>query len=461
MDMKLQKNIVAKQNHIKFHMPGHKGRMLPAFPWEAMDTTELDGTDNLNDPTMEIQSLERDIARIYGSSESMISVNGSTSCIMASLLGMFEPGDKIIVPRNVHKSVYSGLFYGRLSPVYVQPYFGGTGSYPVGVRLKDFEAVINAHPDAKGAVITYPTYYGTCDDIEGIVKICRERGVLLVVDEAHGAHFHFADFLPVSALDAGADIVIHSTHKTLSSLNPGALLHVNDPGIDSGRIRRHLSMLQTSSPSYPVILSVALAVKWMEEHGLARLSFLSKMYELVRSELRESPFPFVRDLKDLSATDWDPTKLWFSSGGIHGLSKILSQRFQIDVEWEDGETCLAMSGVGSIQDDFEQLMKALKCLSTEHQEENKGAILKRMPFPEPGEKILEIYDRMETQTVLLEEAEGRVAADFLTPYPPGIPVICPGEIITREAMDYIQNAGTMSTLGLDAKGRVQVCKEER
>lgn len=461
MDMKLYQNILNKRGHTKFHMPGHKGRKLSEHQWEYLDTTELAGTDNLNDPKAEIRNLEREISTVYGAKESMIVVNGATCCIMASMLGAFEPGDEIVIPRNVHKSVYSALYYGRFSPIYVHPDFQKVPGYPSGVCVKDLEAAINANPRVKGMVITYPTYYGTCDDIWAIVKLCKERNVVLIVDEAHGAHFHFSNKLPVSALDAGADVVIHSTHKTLSSLNQGALLHINSPKIDSGRVRRHLAMLQTSSPSYPILLSVAHAVSSMEEHGPSILEFLGEMNQMVRKRLRNGPFPMVRDIWAETGSGWDPTKIWFATGGMDHLSNILSERFHIDVEWEDGRTCLAMSGVGSVKEDFDQLVEALQRLGAENPGQGELSSNPTLGFPRPGRKVLELHESRETENVPLEQSIGRISADFLTPYPPGIPIVCPGEVIGEEMVEYIRRTSSGSTLGLGQDGRILVCKEEK
>lgn len=461
MHTDLHQNILNKRQHTKFHMPGHKGRMLGEIPWVSLDTTELDGTDNLNEPKKEIKSLEGDISGIYGSKKSMICVNGATCSIMASMLGTFDAGDEIIVPRNVHKSVYSALYYGRFSPVYVFPDFENAPGYPLGVNVNKLQNALDDHPKAKGLVITYPTYYGACDDISAIVKLCRERSVILIVDEAHGAHFHFGKTLPISALDAGADIVIHSTHKTLSSLNQGSLLHINSDRVDEIRIRRHMSMLQTSSPSYPILLSVADSVRWMEENGTQITQFLDEMYRMVRDKAQSGPFPMARDLWEIDAAGWDPTKLWFSTGGMDGLSAILSERFCIDVEWEDGKTCLAMSGVGSMEEDFVLLVEALDVLSAQAPKIAQASANEKLLFPKPGKKVYELFENKESETIQLEEAAGRVAAVFLTPYPPGIPVVCPGEVIREEAVEYIRKMGQKSTLGLDRDGRIQVCKEER
>ncbi|QSX07597.1 aminotransferase class I/II-fold pyridoxal phosphate-dependent enzyme [Alkalibacter rhizosphaerae] len=421
MDRKLIENIQKKRDHVKFHMPGHKGRAFFPYHGEAWDITEIPGTDNLNDPREEILALEQDIARIYGSLESRIVVNGATSALMAAIMATFRPGQQVLIPRNAHKSVYSAFIYGRISPVYISPDMGGALGYPVGITPKAVKKAMDEAPDAKGLVITYPSYYGTCDDLEAIGALCRQRSMILLVDEAHGAHFHFGKNMPVSALDAGGDVVVHSTHKTLSSLTPGALLHINSRRVDPEAIRRHLSMLQTSSPSYPILISVAQAVGWMERYGGAKLELLEEMYREVRQELKTSPFPMVRDRWAMETKNWDPLKLWFCSGNRKELGRILSQSYGIDLEWEDGRTGLAMAGVGSIREDYIRLLETLKSIGRELPEETGMGRGEALSYPKPGKKVMELYEEAPWEQVSLSQAAGRISADFITPYPPGIP----------------------------------------
>lgn len=459
MDTRLHDNILRKQHHTKFHMPGHKGRSFSQLHWEAWDTTELEGTDNLNDPKREIHALEKDLACIYGTKETMAVVNGATSAMMAAILGSFQPGDKVLIPRNAHKSVFGGLYYGRLSPVYIQPVLGLQDGYPVGIRIQDVRRAMEAHPDAKGMIMTYPSYYGTCDDIQGISGLCRQRGWILIVDEAHGAHFHFGKNYPASALSTGADVVIHSTHKTLPSLNPGALLHLCSHRLDPLKIRRHLSMLQTSSPSYPVLLSIVGGIGWMEEHGASRLEELAHWYQWVREEVEKGPFPMVRDAWTIPTEAWDPTKLWFLSNKVEHLGRRLSQEQAVDVEWEDGITALAMAGVGSTEEDYRQLIQGLKQIAVTAGLKEHDVVEPGLAYPAPGMKVLELYDQPPTVQIPLKQAVGRIAAAFLIPYPPGIPVVCPGERISQEIHDYLIEQKEGTTQGLSTDGQVWVCQE--
>lgn len=463
MYQRLKKTIEEKQEHTKFHMPGHKGRPFTPTHWESYDTTELEGTDHLNDPKGVLRDMEREIAKVYQTNASIMVVNGATGALMAAILGVFQPGDKVIVPRNVHRSVYSGLYLGRLKPVFLHPRMGLKGRYPLGVEVRELAALIERHPDARGLVLTYPSYYGTCDDLTSIVELCRKNEKILIVDEAHGAHFPFSADYPPSALELGADVVIHSTHKVLSSLNPGALLHINTKRIHERPIRRYLAMLQTSSPSYPVILSIGRTVEWMAGHGREQLTLLSSMHQWVRDEMKQSAFPLVRDLEEDFDLIWDPVKLWmYNLRGIHQPGKRLLAEHKVELEWDDGVSLLAMAGVGSREEDFIRLVAGLKSINP--LADLGSNVLERMetvaPFPDWDDNAEDLAMGGEESTVFLKEACGRRAAEFLIPYPPGIPLVCPGERITEEIIRYLLEGSFPSVSGLKEDGTICVFKED-
>lgn len=453
--------IQERKAHTKFHMPGHKGRSFSTFQWEAWDTTELEGTDNLNDPSGPIQEMEETIAQIFGCLQSHIVVNGATCGLMAAILGSFQPGDSVIVPRSSHRSIYSGLYYGRLVPLYVRPRMGVEGRYPIGVDYEDLIRVMDAHPQAKGLILTNPTYYGTWDDLAPLVSQCKKRNLLLIVDEAHGAHFSFSSALPPGGLEAGGDIVVHSTHKTLSSLNQGALIHINSDRVEDYRIRRHLSMLQTSSPSYPILLSVAQSVEWMKENGSRQIDFALEMHHWTRQRLSGSVFPMVQDFWEVPTQGWDPMKLWFCSGSAASLGTALMENHRVDLEWEDGLTGLAMAGVGSIKEDYEELVCALKKEAERVAGKDRTTRKFCPPYPDWGERVRDPFQESQEIRIPLPESKGKIAAEFLIPYPPGMPLVCPGEVITEEMVEYLQKFGALSVLGVGADGCIRVYKEDR
>lgn len=464
MYRRLMKIIEEKQTHTKFHMPGHKGRPFTPTNWEAYDTTELEGTDHLNDPKGILREMEEEISKVYQTKASILVVNGATSALMAALLGAFQPDDKVIVPRNAHRSVYSGLHLGRLKPIYLHPEMGLHGRYPLGVNREELAVLLERHPDVKGVVLTHPSYYGTCNDLASMAALCRKHETILIVDEAHGAHFPFSDNYPQSALELGADVVVHSTHKILSSLNPGALLHINSNKVKETTLRRTLAMLQTSSPSYPVMLSIARSVEWMVEQGKEQLDLLSKMHQWTRDELKETAFPLVRDLEEASGTIWDPAKLWIcNQEGIREAGKRLLSEHKVELEWDDGVTLLAMAGAGSQEEDFYRLVAGLKAITPTAVEGPSmfEGLESLVPYPDWDEDPLDPLVGGEEMDVPLKEASGRRAADYLIPYPPGIPLVCPGERITKECIRYLLEGSFPSVTGLQENGTVRVFKEVR
>ncbi|MBF7096102.1 aminotransferase class I/II-fold pyridoxal phosphate-dependent enzyme [Alkalibacter mobilis] len=461
MKNQLMKNIEEKENYVKFHMPGHKGKSFSRLGWERYDTTEIWGTDNLNDPRSEILVLEEDIAKTYGVEKSLITINGSTCGIMASIMGAFDPGDKILIPRNAHKSVYSALYYGRLNPEYFDPSFDGIFGFPIGLNLDKLDERLGCIKDIKGMVVTYPTYYGTCDDLTRLSDICQKHDVILIVDEAHGAHLKFSGSYPISAVDVLSDIVVHSTHKTLPSLNQGAVVHINSRRVSEKRIRKHLSMLQTSSPSYPIILSVASSINWMKMHGKEKLNQIQMMYDELRSSLKSSPFEMIRDHIEPEVFGWDKSKIWLSTGGLKNLGSLLTKNHHIEVEFDDARSILAMAGMGTEMEDGKRLLEALKSIADENCNifTRPKCIPESVSYPPYGKKAMELWEVEKRNKIRIVEAAGKISADFITPYPPGIPLVCPGEIITDEAVEFIRSLRQDQIMGMDSQGRVDICEE--
>ncbi|HAE60869.1 MAG TPA: hypothetical protein DCG38_00800 [Eubacteriaceae bacterium] len=458
MKSKLYSNIESKKKNIKFHMPGHKSRPFTSTGWEEFDITELNGTDNLNNPKKEIKDIEWRIAKSYGSKSCIISVNGSTALIMAGIMGSSREGDRIGVVRNCHKSVFSAIHYGRLNIVFIEPLIDSVYGYPVGVDLNDLEDTVKRFK-LKALVITYPTYYGTCDDLKAIKQICDRYQVLLIVDEAHGAHFKYSSRFPCSSIELQADITIHSTHKTLSSLNQGALLHINSDKIDIEKIRRHLSMLQTSSPSYPIILSVEEAIDYMDEKGEEKLEELAAIYDKVKEDIGNTCFNNIHDKIEHDIKIIDKSKIWLAPGGI---GDILTRDYNIDVEFDDGKSFLCMMGAGTEKEDADRLIFALKEISDKGFCKKGQKIDSKMKFPKCGKKVMDAWqaEDMKIRTINIQKAEGKTSSSYLVPYPPGVPIVCPGEIITSEMIEYINSLSENSVEGMSADNMVYIIDEE-
>ncbi|NTW71025.1 MAG: aminotransferase class I/II-fold pyridoxal phosphate-dependent enzyme [Eubacteriaceae bacterium] len=466
MDKKIFNAVFQEKKNIKFHMPGHKGRNFSGAGWENFDTTELQGTDNLREPKGVIHEVLHDIAQIYHADRSLISVNGATAGIMAGIMGTISPGEKLIVPRNSHTSVHNALYYGRISPVFIEPVYDKLG-YPVSIDPLDIEKAFRENENVKGIMITNPTYYGTCCDIHHIKELCRRYRAALIIDEAHGAHLEFNSSYPVSGLEAGGDVVIQSTHKILSSLNQGALVHIKNDLTHGSRITAHLNRLQTSSPSYPIMISVESSVKWMYEHGKMLLDDLSRYYDRVEEELKFTGINMMADrLKDMDTVqDFDKSKLWLDVGclqkaGIDAGRELL-ETYHIQVEIYDGRTVLAMMGAGTKSEDVEALITALKALDLKAKRQGNMPMSKNkttVKFPGIPGKIMEPWeaDSLAKSKCKLEASLGKVSGGYIIPYPPGVPVLIPGELICRDVIEHIKSLAPGSVIGLDEMDRIEI-----
>ncbi|KUK07839.1 MAG: Arginine/lysine/ornithine decarboxylase, partial [Caldanaerobacter subterraneus] len=258
-----------KKETVPFHMPGHKqGRVLPKEYIENLakiDLTEVPGLDNLHNPDGPILEAEKLAAKAFGSKQAFFLVNGSTAGIYAAMYAVLNPTDKVLVMRNSHKSVYNGVVLTQSIPVYLLPEIDYENGIAMGIDVEKLEEVLQKERDVKAVVVTHPNYYGFCSDIEKIVDIVHKYGKILIVDEAHGAHFPFSNNLPKSSIKAGADIVVQSLHKTLTSFTQTSILHLNSDRVDVDRLKYSLSLFQSTSPSYILMSSIDMAREYMEK----------------------------------------------------------------------------------------------------------------------------------------------------------------------------------------------------
>lgn len=459
-------------NKIKsFHMPGHKGGKLSLISSiHEIDVTEVDGTDDLHHSTGIIKDTQDYISKIYKSGKSYMLVNGSTGGILASISSITNYHDNIVVGRNCHKAVYNSVLINQLNPLYLYPELNNEYGFYEGIDPKSLETLIVDNDKAKAVVITSPTYEGIVSDISEIARITHEHGMVLIVDEAHGAHFAFSEYLPKSALELGADIVIQSTHKTLPCLTQTAVLHVSEEAISSNRISLHqlekyLSIYQTSSPSYVFMASIEAGIKHMYDYKIEYSEWLYELEELVNN--RHSKYgKWLYEIKAVEVCD--VTRLTYLIHDSHStmtgwkLSELLRENHQIQVELSSQNYIIGITTIADDIHDIESFMDAIESAFKEEMlatPENKeslvdiGSIINnatkfinnqkdqsRITELERPKQVFSIYETSVKKSIALsiQESIGKVASDFIIPYPPGIPLVVPGEEISAEIAEYIK-----------------------
>lgn len=471
-----------------FHMPGHKRREIPdgipgGFPDPyGIDITEIDGFDNLHHAEGILKDAMDEAAAIYGADRSWYLVNGSTCGILSAVFATTENGGKILTARNCHKAVYHAICLNRLEAEYLYPEeiteFGING----GIRAEDVRKALEKDAmrcagnsgDVRGkttkiqaVLITSPTYEGVVSDIRAIADAAHEYGIPLIVDEAHGAHLEFADqchSFPKSALEYGADIVIQSLHKTLPCFTQTAILHVKGKLVDQDRISRYLSMFQTSSPSYLFMAGMERCIRYMDgdgRNGMVRYEerlehFMKRMEGLQVLEVLD--WEICRKYRTVAG--WDPSKIVVSTmraEDFHGeeLAETLRRKYHLEMEMTAPEYVIAMTSLMDTEEGFERLGTALweidgalrHCVESEQQKEKGESKEKeRCETPEVTEsKVLHPVRRMliceamnaDTERTALQDTVGKVSAEFVYLYPPGIPIIAPGEVFTDAIVEKI------------------------
>lgn len=443
-----------------FHMPGHKGGR-GASPAGAkyyqellkLDLTELAGLDDLHHPQGVILEAQQLAARLFRAEQTFFLVNGTTSGNLAMVLAVCNAGDKLIVERNAHKSIINGLLLAGARPVYVAPEFDQELGIARGVTLASLQEALAANPDAKGVLITSPNYYGYASDVAAISELVHHYNMPLLVDEAHGAHYGFHPDFPLSAMMQGADIAVQSTHKMLSAMGMGSMLHVSGDRIDRERLSMFLAMVQSSSPSYPIMASLDLTRAWIETSGSA-----------IWDEALAAIVDFQESMKgwliELELVSYEPLKLIIHlkhqieiSGRIF-TGEDLNQRLMnrgIYVELVDYRNALCLFSAGTTKQELDILGSALIELDQELGEERArsewgeltkssehSATLLLPPIDYSFQGIdLSYILKARSELVPLAGAKNRRAAEMITPYPPGIPVIQLGERVTSEMIDYL------------------------
>lgn len=447
---------------VSFHMPGHKGRRIfEQLGFSGLldimadgDLTEIDGADNLFRPKGVIREVMDKYRRIYASRESFLLVGGSSAGIIASVMTCIRRGEKLLLASNCHKSAINGLILAGGRPVYIDPQmickYGISGS----VSPQEIDSVLEREGDVRAVLVTSPNYYGICSDIEKIAETAHRHGVVLIVDEAHGAHLTLTD-KSLSAEANGADVVVVSTHKTLISFTQTAVANIYGEGIDTDRFGECLQMIQSSSPSYILMTSLDMNADMMLGCGSELADKWSSDITWFYGRAREVPH-----LKAVAHPLLDKTKinLDMSACGLDGraLSEELRKR-GIFLELSTGNIAMAMTGIGNVRADYERLLDVLRSVASSH--EYVGCI--------NAPDVSGVYSHGETRDIPSETekihysaAGGRICAVSVIPYPPGIPLIAPGEVIRKEAAEYAASllACGQRVIGMDDDGNITVGK---
>lgn len=436
-----------KSDYYGFHMPGHKRNTDIAYmenPF-AFDITEIEGFDNLHNAT-EIIKKEMDYAaKIYGSERTYFLVNGSSCGNLSAISSVAKAGDKIIIARNSHKSVYNAVELLRLKVDYLYPEMVEAQDIFGGYSLEETKKVLDNNREAKAIVITSPTYEGIVSDVEGICKIAHEYGIPVIVDAAHGAHFILSEDFPKTALECGADIVIESLHKTLPSLTQTAVLHFNSNIANRERLEKYLAVYQSSSPSYVLMASISNCLHFIEKDGKEKAEWLAVRIKEFKKIMRNLQHIRIFDNEVAGQFDFDISKLVIviKDGIISGkkLKDILNEKYHLEMEMAAGNYVIAMTSIFDKEEGFSRLQEALieidKMLDegnieSANQENQNVALKDKLVYSIRNEKACEIFEAEDYAKKIDVETK------YTYLYPPGIPIVVPGEIISDEVRKTLE-----------------------
>lgn len=426
-----------------FHMPGHKmGRGMDMEDVFAMDITEIQGFDNLHHAHGVIDVAQRLCAKTFGAEESFFLVNGSSCGVIASIMSICSDGEKLIVERNSHKSVMDALVFSGAQPCYVMPENVDGFHFFGAVSVHSIEQACLEHPQAKGIIIVSPTYEGIVSDIKRIADVVHEKNMILIVDSAHGSHMHFNGFFPKTAIECGADLVIESLHKTLPCPTQASVLHVSGSRVNRERLKQCLAMVQSSSPSYILMAAIDQCRDYLDNKGKDDFETYVSRLKIFREELKGLRYLKLMDdsiVGKNNVFDYDLGKLVLFSDGMNGdeIGDILREKYKIELEMTCPTHCIAMTSVSDTPEGFNRLKNAL--INIDY---HLGTISKKkqLQFVYPKPEVV-VSPRVAFFTksfdVDLMDSVGEISAEFVIPYPPGIPLISPGEKITRKIVDIL------------------------
>ena len=476
-------------DYYAFHMPGHKRNLdlMDGTSPYRIDITEIDGFDDLHHAEGILKEAQERAAEVYHADETHFLVNGSTVGILSAILGTTEKGDSILVARNCHKSVYHAIYLNELDPVYLYPKFDTELGLSTEIDAADVQKALENHPGIRAVMIVSPTYDGVVSDIEKIAEIVHEAGCLLIVDEAHGAHFGFDPYFPKSANMYGADLVINSLHKTLPALTQTALLHVNGERVNRRKVKRYLDMLQTSSPSYILMASIDACIHLLEQTQMQKCSIF-KEYAAHIDNLREElkKLKYLKIIRTENTDRYDRSKFVISVKhapmSSHELYERLLHDYHLQMEMLAGTYVLAMTTIGDTQEGLDRLRDALLAIDAEIDaklksgsgQEQKPMQMTDTDLPLSGrqpslEKVWTIAEAVKCRDVVpsrkgkietcgFADSAGHISLEYAYLYPPGSPLIVPGERITQEAVEILcwYREHDFSIEGLQSEDSIEV-----
>lgn len=487
----------AQSDYYPFHMPGHKRNiaMLPKWNPYEMDITEIDGFDNLHDAEEILAQVMKEIATFRGAEESFLLINGTTCGLLAGISSCVQRGDEVLVARNCHKAVYHGIFLNGLVPHYIyppiHPQFGANG----GISPEKIKNMLITYPNTKLVILTSPTYEGVVSDIEEIAKVVHSFGIPLLVDQAHGAHFGMHEAFPKTAIYSGADLVVESVHKTLPAFTQTALLHVQGDLVDRGKVKKYLGIFETSSPSYPMMAGIEWCEEFCKKERDGAFAKYVKNLVAFREEIEKLEY-IELFLGELDAFDYDIGKLVI---GIKNqlmtgqqLYEILLNKYHLQMEMASLNYVIAMTSVMDTEEGFSRLLKALQDINEEIEKGMEQAGVKEIAdiqleegkkgngFCFSGSSELNIVlnndknvnnrfqysfeviknemiyppyeaENLSRKKILFQESKGKVAGNYVYLYPPGIPLLVPGERIEETLIEQVEEC---QKEGLNVKGIV-------
>ena len=442
----------SKKDIVPLHMPGHKRntKMLGTQLPYNIDITEIDGFDDLHHADGIIKNIQEKAQKIYNAKKSFLLINGTTCGILAGIRSFVKKNDKVLVARNCHKSVYHAIELNELKPIYVMPKTNEDG-INLGITPKEVKNKIKENPDVKLVVLTSPTYEGIISNIKEIVKICHENKIPVLVDEAHGAHLKFMNKTKeLSAVDAGADIVVQSVHKTLPALTQTSFLHINGNMVNEEKLKHELSIFETSSPSYILMASIENCLDFLQQN--------ENMFEKYEENL-EYFYSKTKEIKKLEILKNKLTDQYFDDGKIviittktnitgKELSEILRKKYKIELEMSSVNYAIAMTSVCDSKENVERLINALIDIDAKLEIQKMPKYEFENILPIISKSIYEAEKEDKFVKIDYRKVEGRISKEYMWVYPPGIPIITPGEIISKDIINLLEQ---ISEAGLEIR----------
>ena len=461
---------------VPFDVPGHKrGQGNPELTkllgkqCVGIDVNSMKALDNLCHPVSVIKEAEELAADAFGAAHAFLMVGGTTSSVQSMVLSVCKKGDKIILPRNVHRSVINALVLCGATPIYVNPDMDRRLGIALGMRLSQVERTVSEHPDAVAVLVNNPTYYGICSDLKRIVELAHGHGMRVLADEAHGTHFYFGENMPLSAMAAGADMASVSMHKSGGSLTQSSFL-LTGPDVSPGYVRQIINLTQTTSASYLLLASLDISRRNLALRGRQEFAKVTALAEYARKEINQigGYYAYTAELiNGDSIFDFDRTKLTVNTLGI-GLAGIevydlLRDEYDIQMELGDIANVLAYISIGDRERDTERLIGALEEIRRKYGRDDANLYTQEYIEPKVAVSPQSAF-YAEKESLPLRETKGRICSEFVMCYPPGIPILAPGEEITEEILEYIIYAKEKgcSMTGPEDAGieRLNVLKEE-